>query len=145
MERQKLRVACKMETLAFLNGYHSAVGTMTIDQKASLLAKLHTDKLQMSSAKPPSRAVAAAAPPRAPSREAAPRAQPMDAPVYYHDEQQEQQQEQQQVEEDGVQWSCPEQPDEDEPSPSVHQRLQHVNDICNQAFDDPEAFDDFEM
>merc|ERR1719506_2148166 len=29
MERQKLRLACKIETLSFLNGYHNAVGKMT--------------------------------------------------------------------------------------------------------------------
>jgi len=44
MERQKLRVACKIETLAFLNGYHNAMGKMTMEQKASLLAQLHQSK-----------------------------------------------------------------------------------------------------
>jgi len=99
MEKQKLRLACKMETLSFLNGYHSAVGKMSMDQKASLLAKLHSTK----KAKPQPAPCA--------------RTEPMAGESY-----------------DGDDWTWPEQMEVLDDS-SVHQRLQHVNDACNQAFD----------
>jgi len=41
IERQKLRMACKMEILDFFNGYSTAVGKMTAEQTKMLLAKLH--------------------------------------------------------------------------------------------------------
>jgi len=40
IERQKLRVACKMEILDFFNGYSTAVGKMTAEQTKLLLAKI---------------------------------------------------------------------------------------------------------
>merc|ERR1719476_615165 len=40
VEKQKLRVACKMEILEFFNGYRSAGGKMTAEQTRSLLSKL---------------------------------------------------------------------------------------------------------
>lgn len=42
LEKQKLRVACKMEILDFFNGYSKAVGKMTADQTKILLSKLHS-------------------------------------------------------------------------------------------------------
>lgn len=40
LDKQKLRIACKMEILQFFNGYSSAVGKMTAEQSKMLLAKL---------------------------------------------------------------------------------------------------------
>jgi len=92
MEKQKLRVACKMETLAFLNGYHSAVGKMTMDQKASLLATLQSSKsVKPKAALGTSLVLSEAENQRAEFNE----------------------------EEDF----------------SIHQRLLHVNEKCNEAFD----------
>lgn len=42
LEKQKLRVACKMEILEFFNGYSKAIGKMTTDQTKVLLSKLHS-------------------------------------------------------------------------------------------------------
>jgi hypothetical protein len=41
LDRQKLRVACKMEMLDFFNGYSKNVNKMTADQTKALLHKLH--------------------------------------------------------------------------------------------------------
>lgn len=41
LEKQKLRVACKMEILDFFNGYSMASGKMSAEQTKQLLAKLH--------------------------------------------------------------------------------------------------------
>jgi hypothetical protein len=92
MEKQKLRVACKMETLAFLNGYHSAVGKMTMDQKASLLATLHS------------------------SKSGKPKAALGTSPVLSEAENQRAE-------------------SNEEEDFSIHQRLLHVNEKCNEAFD----------
>jgi hypothetical protein len=91
MEKQKLRLACKIETLSFLNGYHNAVGKMSMEQKASLLAKLHSTK----TTKPRSGRCA-------------------------------------EVKQD-TGWTWTEATEEDQCG--VQQRLQHVNDSCNEAFD----------
>jgi len=100
IEKQKLRVACKMETLSFLNGYTNAVGKMSLQQKAELLATLHSSK----SAKPKMAPCARTSPGKPHAAAAA-------------------------AEEESEWW--PQQEEE----PSIHQRLQHVNDVCNQAFD----------
>lgn len=101
IERQKLRVACKMEKLSFLNGYTNAVGKMSLQQKAELLATLHSSK----STKPKMAPCARTSPgePRAAAAAA---------------------------EEESEWW-----PQQESEEPSIHQRLQHVNDVCNQAFD----------
>lgn len=103
MEKQKLRLACKMETLSFLNGYHNAIGKMSMEQKASLLAKLHATK----STKPrPGRCAEVN------------HKQDNVGPA---------------VVEDTAGWTWTEGMEEDQCG--VQQRLQHVNDICNEAFD----------
>lgn len=40
-EKQKLRLACKMEILDFFNGYSKSIGKVTAEQTRMLLAKLH--------------------------------------------------------------------------------------------------------
>lgn len=42
IEKQKLRVACKMEIVDFFNGYSSSLDKMTAEQTKILLSKLHT-------------------------------------------------------------------------------------------------------
>jgi len=45
IEKQKMRLACKMEILGFYDGYRSALGKMTKDQNKKLASKLNsTDK-----------------------------------------------------------------------------------------------------
>merc|ERR1712190_501666 len=41
LEKQKLRVACKMEILEFFNGYSNSGGKMSAEQTKLLLDKLH--------------------------------------------------------------------------------------------------------
>jgi len=41
LERQKLRLACKMEILDLFKGYRNPIGTMSVGQTKALLAKLH--------------------------------------------------------------------------------------------------------
>lgn len=101
IEKQKLRVACKMETLSFLNGYTNAVGKMSLEQKAELLATLHSAK----SVKPKMAPCARTSPGKPHAAAAA-------------------------AEEESEWW-----PKEEPEEPSIHQRLQHMNDACNQAFD----------
>lgn len=150
MERQKLRVACKMETLAFLNGYHNAMGKMSMEQKAALLAQLHQSK---SKAAAPRSSLHTATGSRAASVIG-------ESPVAAAADGVGQQQSTPTQLEAESQWGWPQaananeeseaEEDDDEQrqesdsdivEPSVHERLQHVNDICNQAFvdfDDPD-------
>lgn len=41
LERQKLRLACKMDILDLFKGYRNPIGTRSVDQAKALLAKLH--------------------------------------------------------------------------------------------------------
>lgn len=41
LDKQKLRIACKMEILDFFNGYSNAVSKMSAEQTKMLMAKLH--------------------------------------------------------------------------------------------------------
>jgi len=135
MERQKLRVACKMETLAFLNGYHNAMGKMTMEQKASLLEQLHQGR---SKAAKPRSAPGTPAPEEEESEQFhqdPPSTSPAGNPNFstVHEESELQHEE---VDEDGWpvvrQSSSPMSPDAE---PSLQERLQRVSDNCNQAFD----------
>jgi len=168
MERQKLRVACKMETLAFLNGYHNAVGKMTPEQKATLLAQLHQGKSK--AVKPragpcvpadgcPERSARSERSEHSQRSERSEReqcsgaAQPAFRTMEAGGEAQQPAFRTVEAEEESA-WGCPQdfegvgrdEGDEEEEEeneleePSVHQRLQQVNDICNQAFV-PEAID----
>merc|ERR1719217_469043 len=40
IEKQKMRIACKMEILGFYDGYRGALGKMTKDQNKKLASKL---------------------------------------------------------------------------------------------------------
>jgi len=149
MERQKLRVACKMETLAFLNGYHNAMGKMTMEQKAALLAQLHQSKAKAAAPRPsPDTATASRAESEigeSPVAAVAFSVQRQSTPTQPESE---------------SQWGWPQaadaheeyeaEEDDDEQEqecnseiaePSVYERLQHANDIANQAFVAPD-FDD---
>lgn len=136
MERQKLRVACKMETLAFLNGYHSAVGKMSNEQKADLLSKLQPAQPAPAPARPkpdPDRffvsernqapAHAPRSPPNVPcAAKPAPGKFEIESEDFHED----------------VKWNWPDHQEEErqgQPTSTIQERLQHVNDMCNEAFD----------
>jgi len=42
IEKQKMRLACKMEILGFYDGYRGALGKMTADQNKKLASKLNS-------------------------------------------------------------------------------------------------------
>lgn len=132
-ETQKLRVACKIETLAFLNGYQQNLGKMTAEQKTALLAQLHQAKVKQAPGPSPQVPLAPAEQTGADGEEEAGYdSSPEDAPD----------QDEQQLHR-GSEEHEPKKEDVFalvEEETSVHQRLHAMNENCNQAFV-PKTFD----
>lgn len=129
LEKQKLRVACKMEMLDFFNGYAKNIGKMSADQTKALLVKLHGGLEAANGAYP---AGGGSGPPS--SRRLSPNA---DKPFLGVDASFARPPGEEGVGEGdgyGEEAALPEWLAEGEDT-SVKGRLQHVNDVCNKAFD----------
>lgn len=128
LERQKLRVACKMEMLDFFNGYASNIGRMNVDQTKALLAKLHGDLDVANTAYPVGRSGPPSSGRPSPSAgQHSPDGAAMFAPPPGNEGA---------GEEDGRAGAAPflGWPAEGDEF-SVRDRLQQINDDCNKAFD----------
>jgi len=106
LDKQKMRLACKMEMLDFFNAYRSPITKMTAEQTRLLLAKLHGDVEEQAGG----------------VAEAARRGGRAEAEWPGEGERGEELPE-------GSPTACGEQPG------SIQQRLQQFNDACNRAFE----------
>jgi hypothetical protein len=133
LDRQKLRVACKMEMLDFFNGYASNVNKMSVDQTKALLHKLHGGMDVANAAYPSTGSydVASSGQP-SPYAGPSPNGSPHEATVAAGGDTFDAGEQDEDAGELFAKW-----PDEADVGgdQSLQQRLQHVNDLCNRAFD----------
>lgn len=128
LDRQKLRVACKMEMLDFFNGYAKSISKMNVDQTKDLLMKLHGGLQVANSAGPPSGRSHSSGKLTPGVGQTSPQA----ARVFAGSEKNDIREQDDDAGDLFTEW--PDELDQAD-SQSIQGRLQQVNDFCNKAFD----------
>jgi hypothetical protein len=129
LDRQKLRVACKMEMLDFFNGYAKNLNKMNVDQTKDLLMKFHGGLQGVAAVQAPSSGRSRSSGRLTPGTG---QRSPQEARVFAGSDMNDTGEQDDLAEDLFAEW-----PDELEQADgqSIHGRLQQVNDFCNKAFD----------